>query len=132
MTLTNLNRYYEGRNKRGLVVPDDGDILNSEVQHMSIRVTRLCRGVRLQPIMGEDDLRALVWAIINGEPEEASFLCHAMELMEDRRMSYESIAWRWDIPDAHYYGDVVLPNRCANRYCPTGRQGARPPCAWPL
>ena len=35
-------------------------------------------------------------------------------------MSYESIAWRWDIPDAHYYGDVVPPNRCANRYCPTG------------
>ena len=31
-----LNRYYEGRNKRGLAVPDDGDILNSEVQRMSI------------------------------------------------------------------------------------------------
>lgn len=51
-------------------------------------------------------------------------------------MSAESIAWRWDLPDEHFTGEVVPPNRCANRYCPTGAKehghlvrGMCEPCA---
>lgn len=69
-----LNEYYEGRKKRGLVVPDNGDILNKEVPYMSIgELQDFVVEFGYSPAMGEDDLRELVYAIINGEPEEPEF-----------------------------------------------------------
>ena len=69
-----LNRYYEGRNKRGLAVPEFGDILNKEVPYMSIgELQDFVVEFGYSPSMCEDDLRALVYAIINGEPEEPQF-----------------------------------------------------------
>ena len=69
-----LNRFYEGRKKRGLAVPDDENKLNKEVPYMSIgELQDFVVEFGYSPSMGEDDLRELVYAIINGEPEEPEF-----------------------------------------------------------
>jgi hypothetical protein len=69
-----LNYHYQRRDKRGLVMPEFCDILNSEVPYMSIgELQDFVVEFGYSPSMGEDDLRALVDAIINGEPEEPEF-----------------------------------------------------------
>lgn len=69
-----LNRYYSGRKKHGLVVSEIGEKLNKEVPYMSIgELQDFVVEFGYSPSMGEDDLRALVDAIINGEPEEPEF-----------------------------------------------------------
>jgi len=82
-----LNRFYEGRNKRGLAVPEDGNKLNTEVPYMSIgELQDFVVEFGYSPSMGEDDLRALANAIINGEPEEPEMATYEIWVDADGRV----------------------------------------------
>ena len=79
-----LNRYYESRNKRGLAVPEDGDILNSEVQQMSIsQLQDFVEEFGFSSCMEEHELRALAVGICNGNSDGVDPAWdHAMALIE--------------------------------------------------
>ena len=85
--LDKLNEYYERRNNRGLVAPDVGDILNREVRYMSIgELQDFVVEFGYSPSMGEQDLRELVDAIINGEPEEPETATYEVWVGADGRV----------------------------------------------
>ena len=82
-----LIQHYERRHKSGLVAPEFGDILNTEIPYMSIgELQDFVVEFGYSPSMGEDDLRALAYAIINGEPEEPEFPTYEVWVDADGRV----------------------------------------------
>lgn len=82
-----LNEYYQSRHTGGVAVPEFGEILNTEVPYMSNgELQDFVVEFGYSPSMGEDDLRALVYAIINGEPEEPEMATYEVWVGADGRV----------------------------------------------
>lgn len=82
-----LNRYYASRNQRGLDVPEDGDILNSEVQYMSIsQLQDFVEEFGFSSCMEEHELRALAVGICEGTSDGVDPAWdNAMALIEEAK-----------------------------------------------